>query len=61
MPPADVPPSDPVNLEVPGEVILPGEEVVVVVELRVLDPVRAVPGVGEAESSCGLVQVLCSA
>ena len=60
MPPADVPASDPVHLEVPGEVVLPGEEVVVVVELCVFDPVRAVRGVGEAQSSCGLIQVLCN-
>ena len=49
MPPADVPPSDPVHLEVLGEVVLPGEEVVVALVLGVLDPVGAVPGVGQTE------------
>ena len=49
VPPADVPPSDPVHLEVLGEVVLPGEEVVVALVLGVLDPVGAVPGVGQTE------------
>jgi len=58
MPPTDVPASDPVHLQVPGEFVLPGEEVVVVVVLRVLDPVGAVPGVWETQGSGCLIQIL---
>ena len=58
MPPADVPAGHPVHLEVLCQVILPGEEVVVTVELCMLDPVCTVPGIGKAEGSCGFIQVL---
>ena len=49
--PADVPPSQPVHLQVLGGLVLPGEEVVVISELGLLDPVGAVLRVGKGESS----------
>ena len=49
--PADVPAGDPVHLEVLGHIVLPGEEVVVRPELRVLDPVGAVLGVWQGQGS----------
>ena len=51
MSPADVPPSQPVHLEVLGGLVLPGEEVVVLPEPGLLDPVGAVLGVGEGQGS----------
>ena len=51
MSPADVPPSQPVHLQVLGGLVLPGEEVVVISELGLLDPVGAVLRVGKGESS----------
>ena len=58
MSPADVSASDPVHLEVLGEVVLPGEEVVVSLVLGVLDPVGAVPGVGQAEGPSPVTEAL---
>ena len=49
--PADVPPSQPVHLQVLGGLVLPGEEVVVISELGLLDPVGTVLRVGKGESS----------
>ena len=51
MSPADVPPSQPVHLEVLGGLVLPGEEVVVLSEPGLLDPVGAVLRVGEGQGS----------
>ena len=58
MSPADVPASDPVNLEVLGEVVLPGEEVVVSLVLGVFDPVGAVPGVGQTQGARPVTETL---
>ena len=55
---ANVPPSYPVNLEVLGQIVLPGEKVVVPAVLRMLDPVRTVSWVGKAEGSRGLISIL---
>ena len=49
--PADVPSRQPVHLEVLSSLVLPGEEVVVISELGLLDPVGAVLRVGKGESS----------
>ena len=49
--PADVPSRQPVHLEVLGSLVLPGEEVVVLSELGLFDPVSAVLSVGEGEGS----------
>ena len=56
--PADVPASDPVHLEVLGEVVLPGEEVVVSLVLGVFDPVGAVPGVGQTQGARPVTETL---
>ena len=56
--PADVPASDPVHLEVLSKFVLPGEEVVVSLVLGVFDPVGAVPGVGQTQSSRPIAQTL---
>ena len=58
MSPADVPACDPVHLEILGEVVLPGEEVVVALVLGVFDPVSAVPGVGQTEGSRPIAEIL---
>ena len=47
-----------IHLEVLGEVVLPGEEVVVALVLGVLDPVGAVPGVWQTEGSSPIAQAL---
>ena len=49
--PADVPSRQPVHLEVLSSLVLPGEEVVVLSELGLFDPVSAVLSVGEGEGS----------
>ena len=51
VPPADVPPCDPVHLDVLGKVVLPGEEVVVTIELCMFDSIGTVPGVGQTQGS----------
>ena len=58
MSPAYVPASDPVHLEVLGEVVLPGEEVIVSLVLGVFDPVGTVPGVGQTQGARPVTETL---
>ena len=54
----DVSSSNPINFQIFSQLILPWEEVIVAVEIRMLDSIDTIPWVWQTQCSIGLIEIL---